>query len=165
MTTHPPIDSANVHHALGKTWEIKYKRQFHGRIKEPEYESWCGMKYRCSRPSCKDYPHYGGRGITYDPRWEDFMEFFKDMGPSPGREYTLERKDFNGPYCKDNCIWLLKNLQNRNQRTNKLSMEKAREIRALYAAGGTSYRRLAIKFGVAASLIGFVVQNKKWKEP
>lgn len=64
----------------------------------------------------------------------------------------------------ENCIWMLKILQTRNQRTTKLSMEKAREIRSLYAAGGTTYRKLAAQFGVVEATIGFVVKNKKWKE-
>ncbi len=150
--------------STGKSWKLKHKRTTHGRSKEPEHESWCEMKRRCNIPHRKEYPHYGGRGITYDPAWEDFMVFFADMGPRPSKAYTLERKDSNGPYCKQNCIWLLKSLQNRNQRNTKLSMEKVREIRSLYAAGGITQRGLAARFGVAPSSIGFILQNKKWKE-
>ena len=144
--------------------KLSYRRKTHGLSKEPAYESWHCMKFRCKNPNSKDYPHYGGRGITYDPRWEEFPNFFADMGKRPNLKYTLERKDTNGNYCKDNCIWMLKIHQTRNQRTTKLSMEKARSIRALYAAGGITYRKLADQFGVVEATIGFIIQNKKWKE-
>ncbi len=161
-TPEPPIDRAKG--STGKSWKLKYKRSKHGRAEEPEYESWSDMKRRCNNSQRKDYPNYGGRGITYNPAWEDFMVFFADMGPRPGMVYTLERKDSNGPYCKENCIWMLKSLQNRNQRNTKLSMEKAREIRSTYTAGGVTQRVLATRFGVSSASISDILQNKKWKE-
>lgn len=73
------------------------------------YVSWCAMKQRCDDPNRKDYHYYGGRGITYDPRWSKFTEFYKDMGDPPvdhkGERLSLDRKDVNGNYCKDNCKW------------------------------------------------------------
>lgn len=138
-------------------------RIIHGRRFEPEYYSWYSMKTRCGNPNHNDYKHYGARGITYDPRWEDFNNFFADMGPSPGKGYTLERKDTNGNYYKENCIWLLKALQCRNQRTTKLSMGKAREIRAKYATG-IKPKQIASEYGVGSGMIHYVVSGKKWKE-
>jgi hypothetical protein len=80
-------------------------RTKHGMRKHPTYFTWYSMKTRCGNPNHNDYPHWGGRGITYDPRWECFLIFLEDMGPRPGKEYTLERKDNDGNYCKDNCVW------------------------------------------------------------
>jgi len=134
----------------------------HGRRWEPEYYSWYSMKTRCGNPNHADYPNWGGRGITYDPRWEDFNAFFADMGSRP-QDCTLERKDNNGNYCKENCIWMLKIHQTRNQRNTKLSIEKAREIRAKYAAG-IKPKQLAIEYGVGSGMIHYVVSGKKWKE-
>lgn len=45
----------------------------------------------------------------------------------------------------------------------KLTACKVVEIRALYAAGGTSQRRLAAQFGVDKSVIYRVINRKTWK--
>ena len=139
-------------------------RTKHGMRKHPTYYTWYSMKTRCGNPNHADYPHWGGRGIIYDPRWECFLDFLEDMGPRPGREYTLERKDNDGNYCKANCVWALKIHQTRNQRNTILCIEKAREMRAEYAAGGVSYKGLAKKHGVASSLIGGIIKGRVWKE-
>ena len=74
------------------------------------YTSWMSMKQRCNYTGAKDFDRYGGKGITYDPRWESFIEFFLDMGDPPickwsGERYTLDRKDNSLGYSKDNCRW------------------------------------------------------------
>lgn len=83
-----------------------------------EYHSWNSMKNRCNNPKLKEYKNYGGRGITYDTRWEDFREFFKDMGKRP-EGTTLDRIDVDKDYCKENCRWATKEEQQRNQRTHQ----------------------------------------------
>jgi hypothetical protein len=85
----------------------------------PEYGSWWNMKNRCDNPSCKDYKNYGGRGITYDESWKDFLQFLSDMGPLPNPELTLERIDNDGNYCKKNCEWATRAEQNNNSRNTK----------------------------------------------
>ena len=101
-------------------WNTNYSE---GKMKF--YKMWQGMKARCSNPNLKDYKNYGGRGITYDIKWENFLEFKKDMylkylyankhlkmiNPS------IERVDVNGNYCKENCCFIelknqLKNTRN-----------------------------------------------------
>lgn len=79
---------------------------------------WSVMKSRCNCPDDKSYHNYGGRGITYDPRWEQFENFFQDMGAYYKEGLTLERKDNNGNYCKENCIWTTRTQQSRNKRNN-----------------------------------------------
>ena len=83
-----------------------------------EYHSWNSMKNRCNNPNLKEYKNYGGRGITYDKRWEDFREFYKDMGERPNNT-TLDRIDVDKNYCKENCRWATREEQQRNQRTHK----------------------------------------------
>jgi hypothetical protein len=83
-----------------------------------EYRSWNNMKNRCNNSNLKEYKNYGGRGITYDKRWEDFREFYKDMGERP-EGTSLDRIDVNGNYCKENCRWSTKEEQQRNQRIHK----------------------------------------------
>ena len=45
----------------------------------------------------------------------------------------------------------------------KLDYNKAQDIRKLYATGGYTYTKLAEKFGVKSTQIGYIIQNKRWK--
>jgi len=82
----------------------------------PLYRIWLSMRERCNNPKCADYRHYGARGITVCPEWDDFAVFKDDMGDRPkGR--SLDRRDNDGPYCKDNCRWATRQEQAANTRT------------------------------------------------
>lgn len=81
----------------------------------PTYNSWRAMRQRVLNPKHEMFSHYGGRGITIDPRWDSFQEFLKDMGERPTGK-TLDRIDVNGNYCKENCKWSTKKQQQRNKR-------------------------------------------------
>ena len=79
------------------------------------YSSWTAMKARCQQPRSDRYKDYGGRGITVDSRWERFESFLADMGERP-LNTTLNRKDNEGPYTKENCIWSTAKEQAQNKR-------------------------------------------------
>ncbi len=85
-----------------------------------EYSSWRSMLERCSNPKHKNWKLYGGRGITVHPAWrESFATFFKDMGPRPSRDYSIDRyPDQNGNYEPNNCRWATADQQRRNMRNN-----------------------------------------------
>ncbi|EOO11316.1 hypothetical protein [Bacillus cereus] len=88
-----------------------------GHKKNPQlYNAWQNMKKRCSNP---DNEYYGGRGITYDSRWEDVENFFADMAESWEEGLTLDRIDFNKGYCKENCRWVNMKVQSNNRRNNR----------------------------------------------
>jgi hypothetical protein len=86
----------------------------------PTYHSWHAMKRRCSDPKVQKFAHYGGRGITYDPRWETFENFLEDMGPKPAG-HSLERLHNNEGYSKGNCIWATRSTQMLNRRSTKFA--------------------------------------------
>lgn len=86
-----------------------------GMCKSSEYTSWKEMKRRCYNTRNSEYHNYGGRGITVCQRWLDaFVNFFEDMGPKPFAEATIDRKDGNGNYEKENCRWATKLEQGQN---------------------------------------------------
>lgn len=80
----------------------------------PTYVSWISMKSRCND---KSNPNYGGRGISYDKRWEDFIVFLSDMGDRP-EGCTLDRIDSSKDYSEENCRWATPEEQSKNRSTN-----------------------------------------------
>ncbi len=75
------------------------------------------MKQRCLCPTNGNYPNYGGRGIGVDDDWKgSFEKFIDDMGPKPAPDYSIDRIDVNGDYCKDNCKWASIKEQSTNRR-------------------------------------------------
>lgn len=96
-------------------------KTIHGMSQSDEYKIYQGIKDRCLNPNEIAYPHYGGRGIKVSDDWlETFENFFRDMGPRPSKNHSIERKDPNGNYCQENCVWTDDNgLQAFNQRPRK----------------------------------------------
>ena len=98
----------------------KGPRPIHGMHKSPEYKAWAAMKSRCTNPKTVSYHRYGGRGISYDPRWGKFENFFSAMGPRPSPQHTLERVDNSKGYGPGFCVWATRKEQSRNTSTNHL---------------------------------------------
>lgn len=92
----------------------------HGMSHSPTWISHNSMKERCSKEYDKEYPNYGGRGIKVCDRWlgkDGLLNFVEDMGLRP-KGMTLDRKDVDGDYCKDNCKWSTPVEQSNNRRNN-----------------------------------------------
>ena len=87
----------------------------HGGTGKGSYNTWRAMIRRCTVPTDKDYPRYGGRGISVCPAWLEYANFVADMGEPTGDE-TLDRINVYGNYSPDNCRWAGVQTQNRNTR-------------------------------------------------
>ena len=87
----------------------------HGGFGKRSYNTWRAVVRRCNNPEDKDYPRYGGKGITVCDRWLDYTAFAADMGEPP-EGHTLDRIDNSGGYNPENCRWATFAQQIRNSR-------------------------------------------------
>ena len=87
------------------------------------FGTWYMMIHRCNNPKNKAYSNYGERGIKVCDRWLDVKNFIEDMYSTFQDSMTLDRKNNNKGYNKDNCRWVTRQVQTQNTRllrnTNK----------------------------------------------
>ena len=115
----------------------------HGLTETKEYCAWSGIKARCYRPGSLAYHNYGGRGIVMSDEWRDSFEaFYRDMGPAPAPDYSVERLDNDGPYSADNCKWIPKREQAKNTRAS-IRYGDVTGAKAIAAIAGCSPERIA----------------------
>lgn len=112
----------------------------HGCSKLRGYQSWDSMKRRCDDPKHKDYPRYGGRGVTYPIAWFNVWNFFQDMGEAPVNT-TLDRIDNEKGYSKENCRWASPREQNFNRRPYRGSSSGVVGVTAV-SVGWRAYGKL-----------------------
>jgi len=109
------------------------------------YGIWGGMKTRCYDINNANYFRYGGRGIKVCDRWlESFQNFYDDMKDGYDDSLSLDRKNNESDYCKENCKWSNRTEQANNRRTTKL-VEYKGEIKTL--------KQWAIHFNIKPYLI------------
>lgn len=89
------------------------------------------MRRRCGDKNHKHAHRYVSRGICICDGWLDFGNFIYDMGPRPGKRFSVDRIDNDGGYwcglCQEcrtmgwpsNCQWATQKEQCRNQSRNR----------------------------------------------
>ncbi len=96
--------------------------------KTPEYKAWAEMRSRCFNPKNRIFKYYGGRGISICSEWNNFENFFKDMGRKISPRHSLERSNNEIGYNKDNCVWATRNEQARNKRNTVIVSDGTLEM-------------------------------------
>lgn len=95
----------------------------HGLDGVPMYHVWINIKGRCYNEKHTDYLRYGNRGIKMSDEWLNSVEtFISDMGERPSKLHSVERRDNNKGYSKENCYWGTKKEQ-ANNRSNGVYLE------------------------------------------
>ena len=125
------------------------------------YTAWVEARHRCNNPFGKDYFNYGGRGIRVCGRWDSYAAFAADMGPHPGKGWTLDRQHVNGNYDRHNCRWATRKTQVRNRRCTKLTPQRVRDILHQYQSD-VSQSQIAVQFGICQQTVSEVVRGKIW---
>lgn len=97
----------------------------HGQTNSRLYNVWCAMKRRCYNPNVKEFPLYGGRGITMCDEWKNDYTSFAQWALShgydenaPRGQCTIDRIDTNGNYEPNNCRFITQQEQMNNVRYN-----------------------------------------------
>lgn len=100
----------------------------HGMWKTKEFNTWQNMLQRCNPLKKDKYKNYAGKGIEVCEKWkESFINFYLDMGDAPSKIHSIDRKDVNGHYTKENCHWATPIEQTRNKTSNRVLLYKGEE--------------------------------------
>jgi hypothetical protein len=128
---------------------------------QPEYNVWINMRQRCCNPNRAEYPRYGGRGITVCPEWlNDFAQFIADMGPKPSPQHSIERRDNNLGYSKDNCVWETGQVQANNKRNTVFVTVDGKRMSLPDAC-----RKLSISYNMVRRRRALGWPEHRWFEP
>ncbi len=126
----------------------------HGMSKTPEYRAWNQMIQRCTNPKIRNYPDYGGRGITVCQEWrESFEAFHAHIGPRPTPSHSLDRIDNDGNYEPFNVRWASDEQQRDNSRHPR---------KFLYGGELLSMAEIALRCGISLPTLHFRLVKRGW---
>ena len=87
------------------------------------YRIWASIKDRTLNIKTSQFPDYGGRGITICDEWKnDFVSFYNWSilnGYEENKGLSIDRIDNDAGYSPENCRWVTRTIQARNQRIPK----------------------------------------------
>lgn len=129
----------------------------HKHTKTRIYYTWSSMMQRCLNPKAVAYKNYGGRGVTVCEEWKDSSTFIQwALSHGYTDDLTIERKDVNGNYCPENCIFATRTQQARNTR---MRHDNPNGIPGIYYRNDSGKWRAAI--GVDGKFINLGTFNTK----
>jgi len=142
------VKSCGCLHAETSALNGKIHSTTHGMYGTRPHRIWTGMKTRCDNEKVREYPDYGGRGISYCEKWGTFQGFWEDMQEGYSDNLTIDRNDTNGNYEKTNCSWENMSVQSHHRRKckNSLSVYVGVNVRT------TSFEAVFCKNGVVQYL-------------
>jgi hypothetical protein len=85
----------------------------HGDWTTPEWKAWSSARERCNNPKNKDWKNYGGRGITMNI---DYADFLADVGRRPSPKHLLDRINNEKNYERGNLKWSTPKESSNNRR-------------------------------------------------
>ncbi len=115
----------NIQLRVLKSWRIKscwcmrWKHIKHWKSWTREYATWWDIKQRCDNPKWNKYYLYWWKWISYPNKWKTFEWFWDDMKEWYSDKLTIDRKDWNKSYSKENCRWATPKKQSNNTSWNK----------------------------------------------
>lgn len=137
----------------------------HDMSRTRQYSIWQGMKERCTNPNRNSWDRYGGRGITFDPKWDTFEGFWEDMKDTYTDNLTIDRKDGDKNYCKANCRWITgsENSSDTCRKKQVIQFEKTGDVLNPWkpVKEWDSAKRAADTLGLTASHITSVCLGKR----
>ena len=127
--------------------KVSESNKKHGRIDTRLYNIWSKLKGRVLNPKNENYINYGGRGITICDEWKnDFMSFYNwAMKNGYSDELSIDRIDNDRGYSPENCRWVTKTIQSRNQRMQKNNTSGYKGV-SYYKRDGKYQTYITIKY-------------------
>jgi len=119
--------SSTARYAANPARTAAYSAAWHAA--NPLCATWSNMVQRCTNTKRKDYPNYGGRGITVCERWLTYKNWLTDilgtLGPRP-EGMSMDRIDNDMGYFPGNVRWATRKQQSNNRRPRKTKAEDVR---------------------------------------
>ena len=124
------------------------KNTTHGMRYTDEYIIWTGLKQRITNKNNKDFSRYGKRLGISDSIKNSFESFYKEVGPRPSKDYSIDRINNCLGYIEGNLRWATIKQQAENRaRTIFVNDNNTKIMLSDYAAKigvtyGAAYQRL-----------------------
>ena len=120
------------------------------------------MRRRCKDKNHQQYRNYGGKGIKVCERWQNFANFYEDMGERP-EGHSVVRIDKNKDFEPGNCEYRLVPLYEKRNGNAKLTTEEVRRIKELLETESSYSISKMGEFNVSRHAIDAIRDGKTWR--